>query len=418
MANTTGPIQFTVPNPGGDNGIWGALLNSFFSFLDSCLYASREERNWTVTGGGRLRWETTGNTLSFTEDIVFRSPYTTFTFTIPTSLSPITIPSDGQVAVCTLTRKPTVNTVASAINVIAGGAMTNTQAVNDSNYFVFAQRVGAGATGKLLLPWAKRFIFNGDEAYLNVGQTLFEKIATERPVFRSASLTSIICEGGTATLNGMYPACIQINGKLYVNYGNVTCNLAVNGLNGLDTGALALNTTYYMYAVPNGDQFGLVASITPPTGAGPTGFTNTWTYLGAFVTEAASANLIPFRHSAGRYLTNKAIQTVANTTAIVPTSFNVTRCPAWVCELHLDVRFFGTVINSVGRISSINDVAANNMSIMNPTAGAAGINRHQGTIPIIDPNAGIPRIWVWSSVATATTQVDLNGWTERLVNFR
>lgn len=418
MAITTGPIQFVVPNPGGDTNIWGSILNSFFSFLDSCLYAGREERNWTITGGGRIRWDATANTLTFTEDLVFRSPYTTFNFSVPVSLSPISMPIDGQVAFCTLARKPIVNTVATAINVISGGTLSNTQAIIDSNVFVFAQRVGAGATGKVLLPWARRLLFSGDEAYLNVGQTLFEKISSDRPLFRSASLTTILCEGAAASLNGMYPACVQINGKLYVNYGNITCNLAATGLNGLDTGALALNTTYYMYAVPSGDQFGLVASITPPSGAGPTGFTNAWTYLGAFVTESASANLIPFRHSAGRYLTNKAIQTIANTVAIAPTSFNVTRCPIWVCELHLDVRFFGTVINSVGRVSSINDVAANNMSIINPTAGAAGINRHQGTIPIIDPNAGIPRIYVWSSVATATTQVDLNGWTERLVNFR
>jgi hypothetical protein len=69
---------------------------------------------------------------------------------------------------------------------------------------------------------------------------------------------------------------------------------------GLDTGAEASSTWYYMYAVPkNGDddQLSIRASVRPPT-LGPTGYSN-WKHLGAFRNDGSS-NIIKFRHL-GRY---------------------------------------------------------------------------------------------------------------------
>ena len=71
------------------------------------------------------------------------------------------------------------------------------------------------------------------------------------------------------------------------------------GFGGLDTGGTrTADTWYYLYAVPNGSTFNVVASTRSPlhlTTPGPNGYT-TYKYLGAFFTDSSSS-IIPFWHT-------------------------------------------------------------------------------------------------------------------------
>jgi hypothetical protein len=81
---------------------------------------------------------------------------------------------------------------------------------------------------------------------------------------------------------------VTVGGRQYPVTSTITLNTATTGLNGLDTGALAANTLYYIYAVRSTTAgFGIVASTAAPT-TGPTGFTG-WKEIGRFRTSFGSA---------------------------------------------------------------------------------------------------------------------------------
>lgn len=80
------------------------------------------------------------------------------------------------------------------------------------------------------------------------------------------------------------PTRIQVGGQGYKLNAALVCNLSSGGL---DTGSLAANTLYYVYAVISGGNVVLEASLNGP-GVGPTGFTQ-FRSLGAFRTLSGSA---------------------------------------------------------------------------------------------------------------------------------
>jgi hypothetical protein len=85
------------------------------------------------------------------------------------------------------------------------------------------------------------------------------------------------------------PLRIRVGGQGYKSSSALTCNLSTAGFNGLDTGSLAANTLYYVYACVSSNTLGLVASLSGPS-TGPTGFTQN-RYVGKFRTQSGSANV-------------------------------------------------------------------------------------------------------------------------------
>ncbi len=83
---------------------------------------------------------------------------------------------------------------------------------------------------------------------------------------------------------------VAIDEVLYTNTSDVFIDLQATGRNGMDGSPVAPFLIYYLYAIPAlGDSlhFDLVASSKDPA-AGPTGFEQKWTYLGAFRTNGSS----------------------------------------------------------------------------------------------------------------------------------
>lgn len=105
------------------------------------------------------------------------------------------------------------------------------------------------------------------------------------PLLVKASTTQV-------TLASTYlgkPTRITIGGRQYKLSAQLTFDSTnPTGLNGLDTGIIAANTLYYVYACVNtSGVVGLVVSLTGPT-TGPTGFSDRHKLLGRFRTDFGS----------------------------------------------------------------------------------------------------------------------------------
>jgi len=107
---------------------------------------------------------------------------------------------------------------------------------------------------------------------------------------------------------------ISVGGQQYLYSSVITINFATTGINGLDTGAIAANSLYYIYSVQTSNTPGLVASLAAPT-TGPTGFT-AWKEVGRCRTFFGSATLATITNKLGG---TSAVQSIATWQSFTPT---------------------------------------------------------------------------------------------------
>lgn len=93
------------------------------------------------------------------------------------------------------------------------------------------------------------------------------------------------------TLTATSTTQVQLTGDSIIKLGgqqrvlqSPTLLTSVSGIGGLDTGAIAASSFYYVYAVYNGSTTGIVASLNSTS---PTGFTR-FKKVGAFYTDTSS----------------------------------------------------------------------------------------------------------------------------------
>jgi hypothetical protein len=103
------------------------------------------------------------------------------------------------------------------------------------------------------------------------------------PNIVKASTTSITL----AATNGGSPTFIKVAGQGYSPSATLTLSTATSGAGGIDTGSIAANSTYYVYAILSGGNLSLIASLATPS-TGPSGFTSAYRAIGLFSTLAAS----------------------------------------------------------------------------------------------------------------------------------
>lgn len=124
--------------------------------------------------------------------------------------------------------------------------------------------------------------------------------------------------------------------NLIANPSALTLSLAVNGLNGLDTGTVAANTAYAVFVISDAANFnpvGCLASLSStapflPAGLFPTNY-NKFRRIGWIVTDGSS-NILKFYQSEAdgyvRYMQYDAPQSVLSTGAATTyTAVNLTR---------------------------------------------------------------------------------------------
>ena len=142
--------------------------------------------------------------------------------------------------------------------------------------------------------------------------TLLENVA---PLVKASSTTITMAPTylGQATR-------IQVGGQSYTTSSTITLNTATTGFNGLDTGSLASNQLYYIYAVVSSGLLGLVASTAAP-GTGPTGFL-AWKEVGRFRTFLGSAAIaVVINRILGNNRAASKIQLFSDTTGWTASNF-------------------------------------------------------------------------------------------------
>lgn len=263
--------------------------------LDELTYASREDRNLTIMGGGEIAWD--GTTATFDDDIYIYDHITDKETAVDNPTAGSTALTVGQVAYILKVRKPGSNQLIQVMNVASAGALPNTTSDATSQVIVMFHHT---KDGTLYIPHAKKELIAGDHWQFGASLTWFErKASSHKPNYHAATT------GVTVTVPGSTdsPAVVFIDGKIYANTSDETCVLSGSGRSGLDTGTIAANTPYYLYAIPatSGRGFDVVASAADPT-TGPTGF-GSWSYIGSCATYYSAATIYRFQSTGGKLVT-------------------------------------------------------------------------------------------------------------------
>jgi len=131
-------------------------------------------------------------------------------------------------------------------------------------------------------------------------------VSLRRPDFYSKPADANVKELIVPATNAQ-PSRVAINGTIYSNSANAVLNVDNSVRNGIDAGTVAINSLYYLYAIPaeSGTGFDLIASLNDPN-SGPVGFAGQATYLGAFITDGGgAAEIIPFTSVGGNVQMNQ-----------------------------------------------------------------------------------------------------------------
>lgn len=103
MANTP---RMNWPFPNENQDPWYVALENFAKALDASGFASREDRQLILIGGGTITWSVTGSLLQWSAPIRVISPISGFLLTV--AAGAVTI-EDGQALFVSLVRAPTMN---------------------------------------------------------------------------------------------------------------------------------------------------------------------------------------------------------------------------------------------------------------------------------------------------------------------
>ncbi len=283
-----------------------------------------------------------------------------------------------------------------------------------------------------LLDWAKdvstslntlnRLIvdqFNGHIVNPYAHSSSWKASRTNRNYFYNATnaSTSIIFPATTKNplilTTGETRQVTQPNGyKAYSTTSNVTCNLANTGINGIDTGAIAANKVYYFYAVVNGEEVGIIASLNDPL-TGPTGYNyGEWLYQGAASTNSGAAKFPMVMSSRGRLIYGNDISNISHTGTTTHTGFTFVDLPTTAKFGFFRLNITGTVAGTTAAVTGSSN-SGDTTAVQ--TLQVSGIANRLGPflIPLIEPQ----KIYVKNSATTVTAAVFLQGWLEDPTEF-
>ncbi len=187
---------------------------------------------------------------------------------------------------------------------------------------------------------------------------------------------------------------------------NITCNLTNTGINGIDTGAIAANKVYYFYAVVNGAEVGIIASLNDPT-VGPTGYNyGEWMYQGAASTYSGAANFPMFSSSVGTCIYAHPIKTQNHTGTTTHTAFTFAGLPLNAKFGYFSINVTG-IVNGTGSISG-SSVSGQYTLLQNTNVATSKNYSGPSMIPLIEAQ----KIYAKLSNASVSMDIDLLGWTE------
>lgn len=106
ITDKTSRMKWSIPQEGASP--WYPKFQSLMAEIDAAVYATREDRNMLLTGGGTTSWNSGTGVLSWTEDFVLTAPVTGFRWNV--TASSVTL-QDGYLIYATVTRAPSTNKI-------------------------------------------------------------------------------------------------------------------------------------------------------------------------------------------------------------------------------------------------------------------------------------------------------------------
>ena len=206
---------------------------------------------------------------------------------------------------------------------------------------------------------------------VSIDGVLTAPLITNSVIADAKGLVVVYVTAATVDIDATNVLLENSNGKIYkATTVNLTVNITTAGANGLDTGAEAANTWYYLYVIYNGTTVaGLIsASATAPTM--PSGYT--YKGLVGAVRNDGSSNFINFRQTNKIAVLNVPIQNAAVTDAGTAAVLATLTCPPTAVS---DIIFRGSIGSAtthwiVTETTQADTVpAAGNQTMIN-TAGA------------------------------------------------
>lgn len=392
----------------GDDGVWGGIERTFGAVVDELCYANREFRNLSILGGGKMEWDSTAGTLTFDANIVIRDHITSNTVTITTASSPVTLTAN-QVGYVAKNMKPASNQTITSITVVSAGSLPNDATDGNMGLLVLFHRT---SDGTCLIPWAGRELLDGDHWQFGVALSWYERKASARkPRYNSTTDQSQVDVPASAKA----PAVVLINGKLYANTSGANMDLDTAGRSGLDTGAKAANTPYYLYAIPptSGRTFDIVASVTAPSGAGPSGFAD-HSYIGALATESSSTDIEAFQAANGTYMSDEEIEVETHTGTTSLTTKTFAGMPTTVLQAWIRLEEDASSSGHTGRAQGANNGGIPDVAVVTSVSAGTGDDvRTHGFIPIITAQT----IYIQTTDGGNLVSCFLFGWIEDPMEF-
>ncbi len=318
----------------------------------SVLTEVPEDRNLTISGGGKISWDSTNKQVSFTGNIVVRDHRTDKVTTITTAASPIPLTNENDVAYFERAIAPETNQTVEALEIAAGGTVP--ERTETSGPVVLFHRTDENT---LWIPWVQREMLNGDFWQWGTQLSWYERItASHKPAYRNNGINEDDSQVAVPA-SPSSPAVVNIDGKLYANTSRTVMDLDTTGRGGLDTETKSANTAYYLYAIPatTGRTFDLVSSTTAPNdlSPGPTSFSS-WSYLGSFATDNTLVEVDSFFASlgnfqnAGTYIASEQLTESTDATAKT-----IENCPTTATKVSGRLQISGTVSDRWGCIGGV-----------------------------------------------------------------
>jgi hypothetical protein len=129
MANTY-TTKLLLAKPARGDLDWDDEANGNYDLLDTCIYANREDRNMSISGGGILTYDALTGEIAFTADIYLHHGVNGNRSRIPVSESPLVCSDDLRMVYVIIPRAPTV---ATDLTVANGKLWNDAIAVPSSN---------------------------------------------------------------------------------------------------------------------------------------------------------------------------------------------------------------------------------------------------------------------------------------------
>ena len=232
---------------------------------------------------------------------------------------------------------------------------------------------------------------------------------------------------GMLYINGMVPSYASAT-TLTVSFGQcrdvnnvqdivvddaVTIDAAVNGLNGLDTGALANNTFYYIYAISDQTGFnpsGYILSANLLTPTLPENY-STYRRIGVAKTDG-SANFLIFyvsgNNNARSHYWDTSISVLAAGTATSLTAVSLAAAvpPIDLTPVMLQVAFIPNTASDKVSFAPFGSTA----TVLPNISGVVASQTQTGQLKVMSKlDSGVPKILYINSAATGSSSVTVSG---------